>query len=181
MHFPQALAEHAGEVPQLAERVVVLFLLGHGVRQFIAQCPFQVVLRPFPGIALIAQIALGDHQQIVLTRGILTNHRAQQWRNITKTGASQIGAHFQFRVHARRHFADQFKHEAVADHHRAVRLFGGEVTHFRLSIQAKFSSSVVGSKRISPPSEGSTTLLCMPCNTVRIKFSRLKASVIKPT
>ncbi|MNP23631.1 hypothetical protein D3C76_1163480 [compost metagenome] len=62
MHFPQTLTQHSGEIFQFAERVVVLFLLGHGVGQFIAKRPFEVVLRPLPGVALIVQIALGDHQ-----------------------------------------------------------------------------------------------------------------------
>ncbi|MNO04480.1 hypothetical protein D3C81_2255220 [compost metagenome] len=36
VHFPQALAEHTGEILQLAEGVVMLLLFGHGIGQFIA-------------------------------------------------------------------------------------------------------------------------------------------------
>ena len=61
MHFPQALPQHGSEIFQFTEGVVVLVLLGHGVRQFVAQRPLQVVLRPLPGVALIAQVALCNH------------------------------------------------------------------------------------------------------------------------
>ncbi|MNL08692.1 hypothetical protein D3C87_1294260 [compost metagenome] len=138
MHFTQALAKHGREILQFAKRVVVLVLIGHGVRQLVAQRPFQVVLGPFPGIALIAQVALGDHQQVVFARRIPTHHRPQQRRDIAKPGAGQIRAHFQFRVHARGDFANQLEHQAVADHHRAVGLLGGQVAHFRLCRQAQF-------------------------------------------
>lgn len=56
----------------------MLLLLGHRVRQLIAQGAFEVVLGPFPGIALIAQVALGDHQQRIFTLGVAANHRTQQ-------------------------------------------------------------------------------------------------------
>ncbi|MNF79813.1 hypothetical protein D3C84_620400 [compost metagenome] len=77
MHFPQSLTEHAGEVFELAEGVVMLLLLGHGICQLVAQGPFEVVLRPFPGVALIAQVALGDHQQVVFACGVAAHHCTQ--------------------------------------------------------------------------------------------------------
>ncbi|MNO00373.1 hypothetical protein D3C81_2202470 [compost metagenome] len=55
----------------------MLFLLGHGVGQFIAKRSFEVVLRPFPGVALVTQIALGNHQQIVFTRTIPAHNGPQ--------------------------------------------------------------------------------------------------------
>ncbi|MNS95250.1 hypothetical protein D3C72_1294990 [compost metagenome] len=79
VHFPQTLTKHSGEIFQFAERVVMLFLLGHGVGQFITKRPFEVVLGPFPGVALIAQVALGDHQQIIFTRPVPAHHGPQQW------------------------------------------------------------------------------------------------------
>ncbi|MNZ63777.1 hypothetical protein D3C78_819310 [compost metagenome] len=138
MHFPQAPAQHTGEIFQFDERVVVLLLLGHGVGQFIAQRPFEVVLRPFPGIALIVQVALGDHQQVVCTRPVPAHHGPQQWRDIAEPGCGQTGAHFQFRMHAAGDLADQLEHHAVADHHRAVGLFRRQVAHRRLRVEAEF-------------------------------------------
>ncbi|MNE42286.1 hypothetical protein D3C80_1364040 [compost metagenome] len=75
VHFPQAPPQHSGEFFQFAERVVVPLLFGHGIGQFIADRPFQVALGPLPGIALITQIALGDHQQRVLTLPVAAYHR----------------------------------------------------------------------------------------------------------
>ncbi|MCY1441311.1 hypothetical protein D9M71_576210 [compost metagenome] len=138
MHFTQALAEHGGEILQFPEGVVVLLLLGHGIGELVAQRPLQVVLGPLPGIALVAQVTLGNHQQVVFTRRIPTHHRPQQRRDIGEAGRGQVRAHFQFRVHTRRDLADQLQHQAVADHHRAVGLLGGQVTHIRLRRQAQF-------------------------------------------
>ncbi|MNZ79220.1 hypothetical protein D3C78_978180 [compost metagenome] len=41
-------------------------------------------------------------------------------------------------MHTGGDLADQLQHQAVADHHRAVGLFGRQVTHRRLGIEAEF-------------------------------------------
>ncbi|MNI55717.1 hypothetical protein D3C73_1106840 [compost metagenome] len=74
MHLAQALAQHAGEIAQLTERVVMLLLFGHGAGQLITQRPLQVVLGPLPRVTLITEVTLGNHQQIVFALLVTTHH-----------------------------------------------------------------------------------------------------------
>ncbi|MCY1449310.1 hypothetical protein D9M71_660380 [compost metagenome] len=97
--------------------------------QFVTNGAFEVVLGPVPGIALIAQIALGDHQQMRLLLAVHPAHPAQQRRDIAEPGSGQVGAHLQLRVYPGVDPPNQLEHQTATDHHRAVGLFGREVAH----------------------------------------------------
>ena len=135
VHFTQALTEQTGKIRQLTKGVVVLFLLRDRVGQLVTDRPLQVVLGPAPGIALVAQVTLGDHQQVVLPLPVSAAHEAQQRRNVRVAGGGQVGAHFQLRVHTGADFTNQLEHQAVTDHHRAVGLLGRQITHRRFTGQ----------------------------------------------
>ncbi|MNP39312.1 hypothetical protein D3C76_1328850 [compost metagenome] len=64
VHLAQALPEQGGEGGEFGQRVGMLLLLGMGRCHFVADRPFQGVLGPIPSVALVAQVALGDHQQV---------------------------------------------------------------------------------------------------------------------
>ena len=139
VHFTQALTEQTGKIRQFAEGVVVLFLFRDRVGQLIADRALQVVLGPAPGIALIAQVTLGNHQQVVLPLPVAAAHKAQQRRDIRVAGGGQVGTHFQLRVHTGADFTNQLEHQAVTDHHRAVGLLGRQITHRRFTGQLQCS------------------------------------------
>ncbi|MNH04741.1 hypothetical protein D3C79_640470 [compost metagenome] len=117
MHLTQALAQQGGKIGQVLQGIGVGIQRGFAWFQLVAYGPFQVVLGPIPSIALIAQIALGNHQQVRLLLGIDTADPAQQRRDIGKTGSGQKRTHFQFRVHAGVDPADQLEHQTATNHH----------------------------------------------------------------
>ncbi|MNO88144.1 hypothetical protein D3C76_795810 [compost metagenome] len=129
VHLAQALAEQGGEAVEFGQRVGMPFGLAAGRFHFVANGPFQGVLGPGPGVALVAQVALGDHQQVRRRVLIHAADPGQQGRDIAEPGRGEIGAHLQLRVNARVDPADQLEHHAVAHHHRTVGLLGAEVAH----------------------------------------------------
>ncbi|MCY1412369.1 hypothetical protein D9M71_277720 [compost metagenome] len=135
VHLAQALPEQRGKCAQFGQCIGVLLLFGMGRRHFIADRPFQVVLGPVPGVALVAQVALGDHQQVWHALRVDAADRTQQGRDIGKAGLGQIRAHFQLRVHPSTDPANHLQHQAAADHHRAVRLLGRQIAHRRIVAQ----------------------------------------------
>ncbi len=137
VHLTQTLAKTAREVREFEQRVVMLFLTGNTMCQLVTYRTLEIVLGPLPRIALVAQIALSDHQQVGLTVLADAYQRAQQRRNVLEAGMGQECAHFQLGVRPGADFADQLEHQAAADHHRTVRLLGRQVAHFRLSVQAE--------------------------------------------
>ena len=114
-------------------------MFGHGIRQLVTNGALQIVLGPGPRIALIAQIALGDHQQGAFAVGVMALHGTEQRRNIRVARRREVSAHFQLRVHASAELTNEFEHQGAADHHRAVGLLGRQVTNLAVFIQTLFS------------------------------------------
>ncbi|MNH06866.1 hypothetical protein D3C79_662450 [compost metagenome] len=135
VHLAQALAKQGRKAAEFGQGVSVRFGVVAGGLHLVADGPFQRVLGPTPGIALVAQVTLGNHQQV---RRVLFVHPAdpgQQRRDVGKAGGGQVGTHFQLWMDARVDPADQLEHHAVANDHRTVGLLGAEVAHFALLVE----------------------------------------------
>ncbi|MNJ55892.1 hypothetical protein D3C77_514110 [compost metagenome] len=70
VHFAQPLPQHAGKLGQVLEGIGMGLLRRVSGFEFVADSPFQIVLGPVPGVALVAQIALGNHQQVRLVLAV---------------------------------------------------------------------------------------------------------------
>ena len=89
-----------------------MLLMGrHAICQLITNGALKVILGPGPGIALIAQIALGNHQKTFIPLPIAAYDRTQQRRNIRVAGGRQVSPHFQLGVHPHAHLANQLEHQ----------------------------------------------------------------------
>ncbi|MNM86187.1 hypothetical protein D3C81_983320 [compost metagenome] len=137
VHLAQALAEQGGETVEFGQGIGVGFAGRAGRFHLVADGPLQGVLGPGPGIALIAQVALGNHQQVLSRVLIHAADPSQQWRNVGIACGCQVGAHLKLGVNARVDPSDQFEHHAVSDHHRAVGLLGAQVAHWAVFAKAQ--------------------------------------------
>ncbi|MNM92791.1 hypothetical protein D3C81_1051360 [compost metagenome] len=135
VHLAQALAEQGGKAGEFGQCIGVRIGVEAGRLHLVADGPFQGVLGPGPGVTLVAQVALGDHQQVWRALLIHPADPGQQRRNIGKACGGQVGTHFQLGVHTRVDPANQLEHHLVADHHRAVGLLGAEVAHAAFVVQ----------------------------------------------
>ena len=117
VHLAQATTEHRAEFLKLGERGVATVIGRAATHQGVTNRPLQTVLGPFPGIALIAQVALGNHQQRRLAVHPDAADLTQQRCDVGKTQLAQLAGHLQFRMHARREPAQQFQHQLVGDDH----------------------------------------------------------------
>ncbi|MNN48061.1 hypothetical protein D3C81_1625150 [compost metagenome] len=115
MHFAQALPESAGKQTEFLQRVELLALGFVAARELRAQGPFQLVLRPVPGIALIAQVALQKHQRMRLPLRIYAPDLTQHGRDVGEATSAEIATHFRFRMHAGEYPAQQLQQQAATD------------------------------------------------------------------
>ncbi|MNP16196.1 hypothetical protein D3C76_1085830 [compost metagenome] len=115
VHLAQALPESAGKQAEFLQGVEFLALGFVAVRELRTQGSFQLVLRPVPGITLIAQVALQKHQRMRLPLRIYASDLTQHWRDVGEATAAEIAAHFRFRVHAGEYPAQQFQQQGAAD------------------------------------------------------------------
>ncbi len=125
MQLAQTPPQGRGEALEFVEGTVAALLdTNLALLTRLSNRPLQGVTRPRPGIALVGNEALHQHQGLRLTVGTASCHLAVERRHVFETLFAQVATELGLGMQARLQAPEQFEHHLVADDHRAVGLLG---------------------------------------------------------
>ncbi len=128
---PQALADRRREAGIGREDIALRLVLLAGDGKLLHRAG-EEIQRPGPGVALVADEVLHQHQRIRRAVGVDAHDLAQQRRRVGEAVLGEVARHLAFGVNARAHAAQDFQHDDIADDERAVGLLGREPADLRL-------------------------------------------------